>query len=153
LSDDDATIGRNGSNQTDDDDDDRSASNTRRYSTFYYDENLYERYCPEIMDDATNMDPEFMASFSTNQEFTDKEPFCHDSDSKDRYEDMNGKSTDLLLSAVEQQQTDYDLDTIRRRIFKYEQEQLKGVQLANAGKENLKIINSYSVTSTTCNLL
>ncbi|CAF3243596.1 unnamed protein product [Rotaria sp. Silwood2] len=153
LNDDDATTDSNDSNQTDDDDDARNARNTRRYSVFCYVKNLHERYYPEIMDDVTNRDTEFMAKSSNNQEFTDKKPFDHDSNIEDRHNDSNIECTDLPLTTVEQQQTDSDLDDIRQKMLEYEQEQLKGVQLANAGKENLKIINSYSVTATTCNLL
>ncbi|CAF4737356.1 unnamed protein product, partial [Rotaria sp. Silwood1] len=149
LNDDNATTQSNGGNQTDNDDDARNASHRRRYSYFCYVENLYEPHYQEIMDDATNIDPEFMAKFSNNREFTDKEPFGHDLDIEDHHNDGTVECTDLSSTTVEQQQTDSDLDDIRQKSFEYEQKQLKSVQLANAGKENLKIINSYSVTSTT----
>ncbi|CAF3350113.1 unnamed protein product [Rotaria sp. Silwood2] len=117
----DATIENNSDNQTDDDHVAMSAGNTRRYSVFCYVENLYERFHPNILDDALNVDSESVAQALNNQEFTDQEPFDHDSH---------------LITVEQEQQTDYDLDAIRQKMFKYEQDQLKSVQMANAGKEN-----------------
>ncbi|CAF1016415.1 unnamed protein product [Rotaria sordida] len=134
----DATTEDNGDDQTGDDDDARSTGDTRHYSFFCYVENFHERFYPDIMDDAPNMDLESATQLLNNQEFTDQESFDHDSH---------------LTTVEQQQQTDYDLDTIRQKMFEYDQDQLKGIQMPNEGKENLKIINSYSVTSTTCNLL
>ena len=47
----------------------------------------------------------------------------------------------------------HSLDGIRAKTEEYDRQQLKGVQLANAGSNNLKIVNSYSVTSSTCALM
>ena len=45
------------------------------------------------------------------------------------------------------------LDAIRQKTVEHDRQQLKGIQLANAGDGNLKVVNSYAVTSSTCNLI
>jgi len=45
---------------------------------------------------------------------------------------------------------EHNLDDIREKTLEYDRQQIKGIQLANAGTNNLKIINNYSVTSSTC---
>ncbi|CAF1361471.1 unnamed protein product [Rotaria sordida] len=52
-----------------------------------------------------------------------------------------------INSSIEQE---HNLDDIREKTLEYNRQQVKGIQLANAGANNLKIINSYSVTSSTC---
>ena len=44
----------------------------------------------------------------------------------------------------------HNLDDLRAKSLEYDRQQIKGIQLANAGANNLKIINNYSVTSSTC---
>lgn len=53
----------------------------------------------------------------------------------------------------EQQNMDQALDDIRQKTIEHDRQQLKGIQLANAGDGNLKVVNSYPVTSSTCNLI
>jgi FtsZ-interacting cell division protein YlmF len=53
-------------------------------------------------------------------------------------------------SHVEQE---HNLDDIREKTLEHDRQQLKGVHLANAGANNLKIVNHSSVTSSTCTLL
>ncbi|CAF3642827.1 unnamed protein product [Rotaria sordida] len=50
----------------------------------------------------------------------------------------------------QQQQQQYNLDDIREKTLEYNRQQIKGIQLANAGANNLKVVNNYSVTSNTC---
>ena len=47
----------------------------------------------------------------------------------------------------------YDLDDLRAKSLEYDRQQIKGIQLANAGVNNLKITNNYSMTSSTCMLM
>ena len=56
-------------------------------------------------------------------------------------------------ATVTQQHMGDDMNDIRQKVIEYEQQQVTGVQLANVGNQNLKIINNYSVTSNTCSLL
>lgn len=57
-------------------------------------------------------------------------------------------------TAQQQQTTEKnDLEDIRQKVLEHEQQQLKGVQFANAGNDSLKVINNYSITSTSCNLI
>ena len=49
--------------------------------------------------------------------------------------------------------SDDDLKDIEQKINAHDQDQIKGIQLANAGRANLKVTNSYSVTSNSCSLI
>ncbi|CAF0986663.1 unnamed protein product [Adineta steineri] len=68
-------------------------------------------------------------------------------DSLNEVEFSNNTST-----TVTQQQIKHDMNDIHQKVVEYDQQQLTGVQLANVGNRNLKIINNYSVTSSTCSL-
>ncbi|CAF3724767.1 unnamed protein product [Rotaria socialis] len=46
-----------------------------------------------------------------------------------------------------------NLDGIRQKVLEHDQQQIKGIYLANAGANNIKIVNNYSVTSSTCMLM
>lgn len=48
---------------------------------------------------------------------------------------------------------DQALDDIRQKAVEHDRQQLKGIHLANAGDGNLKVVNSYTVTSSTCILI
>ena len=48
---------------------------------------------------------------------------------------------------------EHNLDDIREKTLEHDRQQLKGIHLANAGANNLKIVNHSSVTSSTCTLL
>ena len=51
------------------------------------------------------------------------------------------------------EEQEHNLDDIREKTLVHDREQLKGIHLANAGANNLKIVNHSSVTSSTCTLL
>lgn len=46
-----------------------------------------------------------------------------------------------------------DVKDINEKVVQHDQEQLRGIQFANAGSENLKVVNSYSVSSKSCTLI
>ena len=46
-----------------------------------------------------------------------------------------------------------NLDDIRQKVLQHNQQQIKGIHLANAGANNIKVVNNYSVTSSTCTLM
>lgn len=46
-----------------------------------------------------------------------------------------------------------NLDDIRQKALEHNQQQIKGIHLANAGANNIKVVNNYSVTSSTCALM
>ncbi|CAF0893381.1 unnamed protein product [Adineta steineri] len=48
---------------------------------------------------------------------------------------------------------EHNLDDIHEKTMEHDRQQIKGIQLANVGVNNPKIINDYSVTSNTCMLL
>jgi predicted small metal-binding protein len=55
-----------------------------------------------------------------------------------------------INSPIEQE---HNLDDIREKTLEHDRQQIKGIQLANAGANNPKVINNYSVTSNACLLL
>jgi hypothetical protein len=56
------------------------------------------------------------------------------------------------LVAVPSKQPEHNLDDIREKTVEHDRQLIKGIQLANANTNNPKIINGYSVTSSTCTL-
>ncbi len=48
---------------------------------------------------------------------------------------------------------EHNLDDIREKTLEFDRQQIKGIQLANAGANNPRVINNYSVTSHTCMLM
>ena len=94
-----------------------------------------------------SMVTQMMSYLSDNAE---RESYCQwidDSDSEDVVEDHQ------LALATAQEPCSDDLQDIHRTILQYEEQQIKGVQLANAGGGNLKLVNNFSVTSSTCALV
>jgi hypothetical protein len=74
-----------------------------------------------------------------------------DSDNDDDDDDVviENQSSVINHSNVPQ----HNLDDIREKSLEYDRQQIKGIQLANAGANNLRITNNYTVTSTTCTIL
>lgn len=48
--------------------------------------------------------------------------------------------------------TEDDLNDIHQSTLEYERQQFRGIQFANAGHTNPKVVNSYAMTSHTCSL-
>ena len=57
-----------------------------------------------------------------------------------------------ISTTIEQNRVEHDLNDIHRKALEYDQQQIKGIQFANAGDGNLKVINNHTVTSNTCTL-
>jgi hypothetical protein len=72
-------------------------------------------------------------------------------------DDENGEHDDdndvLVNQSEEKQHVDTDLNDLRQKALEYDQQQLKGIQLANAGAGNLRVVNNYPITSSTCTLM
>ena len=47
----------------------------------------------------------------------------------------------------------HNLDYLRQKASEFEQQKLKGIQLTNAGTNDLPILSSHPVTSSTCSLI
>ncbi|CAF3960792.1 unnamed protein product, partial [Rotaria sordida] len=69
-----------------------------------------------------------------------------DSEVDDDDDIISETQSNEINSSIEQE---YNLDDIRAKTLEHNRQQVKGIQLANADANNLKIINSYSVTSST----
>lgn len=73
-----------------------------------------------------------------------------DTDNDDDDDIIVENQTPVINSSNNQE---HNLDDIREKALEHDRQQIKGIQLANAGQNNLKIVNNYSVTSNTCTLL
>lgn len=73
-----------------------------------------------------------------------------DDDDDDDDDIVVENETPVINSSIKQE---HNLDDIREKTLEYDRQQIKGIQLANAGGNNPKIINNYSVTSSTCILM
>ena len=72
----------------------------------------------------------------------------------DSDDDDNDIVTENQSSVVDTStKQEHNLDDIREKTLEYEQRQVKGIQFANAGANNVKIINNYALTSKTCMIL
>jgi hypothetical protein len=65
----------------------------------------------------------------------------------------NDDDDDIMIENQSSNIQQHNLDDIREKTLEYDRQQIKGIQLANAGVNNLRITNNYSVTSSTCTLL
>jgi hypothetical protein len=63
--------------------------------------------------------------------------------------DIDDDDDDIVSENKLPIEEEHNLDDIREKTLQYDRQQIKGIQLANAGT-NIKIINNYSVTSSTC---
>ncbi len=95
-----------------------------------------------------------MAFCSNQSETLDIAQMADDSDNENDDDDNDVQSPGLIIQSEEEQQhVDIDLSDIRQKALEYDRQQLKGIQFANAGNGNLKVVNNYTVTSNTCTLI
>jgi hypothetical protein len=91
---------------------------------------------------------------SNELETLDIATLVNDSDNENDDDDDNDvKSSGLIIENEKKQHIDTDLNDIRQKTLEYDRQQIKGIQLANAGDGNIKIVNSYAITSSTCILI
>ncbi|CAF3525513.1 unnamed protein product [Adineta steineri] len=74
-----------------------------------------------------------------------------DSDSGDDNDDVITETPPQVENTPIKQE--HNLDDIHEKTMEHDRQQIKGIQLANVGVNNPKIMNDYSVTSNTCILL
>ncbi|CAF1376924.1 unnamed protein product [Rotaria sp. Silwood1] len=92
--------------------------------------------------------------FSEDSESFDMAQIIYDSDNENHNDDHDVEYPGAVTTAMtEQQPIEHDLDDIRQKTLEHNRQQLKGIQFANAGDGNLKVVNSYAVTSNTCTLI
>ncbi|CAF1447420.1 unnamed protein product [Adineta ricciae] len=110
----------------------------RPISAFCQVHHFNERYSPNNTNDTVDTDTKFV----------------HDGFNEEVLAEETGiKSSNPTTTTVDKQHTKHDLSDIHRKVIEYDQQLLKGIQLANAGSTNLKVLNSHSITSNTCTLL
>ncbi|CAF0737665.1 unnamed protein product [Adineta steineri] len=73
-----------------------------------------------------------------------------DSDNENHDDDNDVESPGLIIQNEQEQHVNTDLSDIHQKVLEYDQQQLKGIQFANAGDGNLRVVNSYAVNSNTC---
>ena len=97
--------------------------------------------------------------FNRVEHYNDEELFAMEKQSRPTSSDRqifdDSKKVELSSNSstsITPQSVGDDMNDIRQKVIEYEQQQIPGVQLANVGNQNLKIINNYSVTSNACSL-
>ncbi|UJR34569.1 hypothetical protein I4U23_027345 [Adineta vaga] len=100
------------------------------------DEKLISKIIPMFCDDS-------------NDDSECNEQIIHVVDSNHPNDQPHGKIENQLIvnSTIED-----DLNDIRQSTLEHERQQIRGIQFANAGHTNVRIINNYPITSNTCSL-
>ncbi|CAF4356681.1 unnamed protein product [Rotaria sp. Silwood2] len=75
-----------------------------------------------------------------------------DSDDENYDDDNDVQVPDSVIKTDEQKSIDDNLSGIRQKTLEFDQNQIKGIQFANAGDRNLKIVNNHAINSTTCSI-
>ncbi|CAF3962519.1 unnamed protein product [Rotaria sordida] len=109
---------------------------------------LNGRHSQAKMNTASGTLLKFIELLSKNVNSICIKQLINDSDEENHNDD--DVDMDSPIATNEHQYVENDLNDIRQKTFEYDQQQLKGIHLANVGNQNLKVINSYSVTSNTC---
>ncbi|CAF4915744.1 unnamed protein product [Rotaria sp. Silwood1] len=87
-----------------------------------------------------------------NSEALDMTKMINNSDDEN-YDDNNAVQVpDFAINTDEHKNIDADLNDIRQKTLEFNQNQIKGIQFANAGDRNLKIVNNHAITSSTCSI-
>ncbi|UJR24207.1 hypothetical protein I4U23_027173 [Adineta vaga] len=125
----------------------------RPVSAFCQVRHFYGRYSPSNTNDTVDTESDVMNILSKDSKYIDTKFADVGFNEEDRVKETDTRSPSTTTAIVDKQHTKHDLSDIRRKVIEYDQQQLKGVQLANAGSQNLKVLNSHPITSNTCTLL
>ena len=90
-----------------------------------------------------------MKSLFNAGENTDVKQYIDDSDS----EEIEESHPPISVQKTKSSPSSDDLQEIHQKVLQHDEEQIKGIQLANAGSGNPKVLNNYSVTSKSCSLI
>jgi hypothetical protein len=93
----------------------------------------------------------FLVNYAGISELTDTSQIVIDDSDVDDNDDVIVETASSVIDFPVKQE--HNLDAIREKTLEHDRQQIKGIHLANAGVNNPKIINDYSVTSNTCMLL
>ncbi|CAF1355188.1 unnamed protein product [Rotaria magnacalcarata] len=77
---------------------------------------------------------------------------AQDSDDDD-HDDDDVQVPNVTIRADRDKNIETALNDIRQKNSVYDEQQIKGVQFANAGDQNPKVVNNYAMNSSTCNLI
>ena len=139
------------SSDEEDSDFDKSDSESNKFvppvSHFRFVTKLNGRHSLSKMSSNVEIRSKVMAICSNESETLDIPNVVNESDNE--HDDDNDV---LVIQTEEKQHVDTDLNDLRQKASEYDQQQIKGIQLANAGTGNLRIVNNYPITSTTCTL-
>ncbi|CAF3166483.1 unnamed protein product [Rotaria sp. Silwood2] len=87
-----------------------------------------------------------------SSETLDLPTMTDDSDDENYDDDNDVQVPDSVIKTDEQKSIDDNLSGIRQKTLEFDQNQIKGIQFANAGDRNLKIVNNHTINSTTCSI-
>ncbi|CAF3279289.1 unnamed protein product [Rotaria sp. Silwood2] len=87
-----------------------------------------------------------------SSETLDLPTMTDDSDDENYDDDNDVQVPDSVIKTDEQKSIDDNLSGIRQKTLEFDQNQIKGIQFANAGDRNLKIVNNHAINSTTCSI-
>ncbi|CAF1234877.1 unnamed protein product [Adineta steineri] len=133
----------------DDDDDDNNTSSLTRFPS---------RYSPSKMNSTDEFISKILSILWNASDDIDVTQLIDDSDDENSTNDDRQMTDTISIEKSEHEAdcsrptTEDDLNDIRQKVVEYDRQQLKGVQFANAGHTNLKVVNSYPITSHTCSL-
>ena len=69
-------------------------------------------------------------------------------------DDVDDDDSDVIMeSSSNEQKQEHNYDETRQKVDEFDRQQIKGIQFANAGSNNIKIVNNHAVTSNTCILM
>ncbi|CAF3376500.1 unnamed protein product [Rotaria sp. Silwood1] len=128
--------------------------NQRPISLLRFVTRLDGRHLLSKMSSDAELQSKALTLFSEDSESFDMAQIIYDSDNENHNDDHDVEYPGAVTTAMtEQQPIEHDLDDIRQKTLEHNRQQLKGIQFANAGDGNLKVVNSYAVTSNTCTLI
>ncbi|CAF4093250.1 unnamed protein product, partial [Adineta steineri] len=116
------------------------------------------RYSPSKMNSTNEFISKMLSILWNDSNNIDVTQLINTSDDENFNNDA-GQTTDTVNIEKSENEADCSrpttedgLNDIRQKVVEYDRQQLKGVQFANAGHTNLKVVNSYPITSHTCSL-
>jgi hypothetical protein len=124
-------------------------------SLFRFVTRLNVRHSLSKMSNDKEIRSKVIAVCSNQSETLDITSTVDDSDNENDDDDNDVQSPPDLINQNDEQQhhVDIDLNDIRQKALEYDRQQIKGIQFANAGNGNLKVVNNYPITSNTCILI
>ncbi|CAF3919171.1 unnamed protein product, partial [Adineta steineri] len=122
-------------------------------SLFRFVTRLNGRYSLSKMSGDEEIRSKVMNTWANKSDTINIAEIVDDSDNENHDDDNDVESPGLIIQNEQEQHVNTDLSDIHRKVLEYDRQQLKGIQFANAGDGNLRVVNSYAVNSNTCILI